>query len=733
MPRIDPVSDSAKGLPVSGGSFVHIRDDLTSIVFATPEPTGEEAHPIPRLAYWGAALSAGADLHALVQLVARATPHAAADVPLERPMLPMGADGWRLRPAVQGSRPGGGDWSPKFKLTGYEAQLRPDGTASGVWFTMRDTVARLRVEVEIALVRGVLLIDQSLRNEADTDYLLSGLAATLPLPARATEIVDLTGRWCRERTPQRHPLPFGTWSRETRRGRTGHDGPLLLMVGTAGFAFGTGEVWALHLGWSGDSVLWAERSPAGFAQVGAAELLAPGEVRLPPGGSYQAPTAFAVYSGVGMDGVSAAFHTYLRGRSGHPSTPRPVLLNTWEAVYFDQDLGRLTELADAAAAVGVERFVLDDGWFGGRRGDHAGLGDWVVSADVWPDGLRPLIEAVTSRGMDFGLWVEPEMVNPDSDLYRAHPDWLLQVPGRLGPTWRNQYVLDLARPEVSAYLLGQLDALLTENDIAYLKWDHNRDLVDAGHGGVPGVRTQTLALYELLDELRRRHPGVEIETCASGGGRVDLGILARTDRIWASDTIDAHERQLIQRWTGLVVPPELVGSHVGSAKAHTTGRVLSLSFRAATALFGHLGVEADLSRAAETDRRGIAEAIAVYKEHRDWLHRGTSIRLDEPDPDALAHGIVAADQTQALFSYVRLATAPVEVLPPLRLRGLDPEALYRVTPVTIAGGPTTQQMATCAWVAAGGAVASGELLMNVGVSLPVLHPDQAFLVHLRRE
>ena len=310
------------------------------------------------------------------------------------------------------------------------------------------------------------------------------------------------------------------------------------------------------------------------------------------GEEYATPWLYAVWSDRGLDGLSAALHAWQRARPGHPASPRPVVLNTWEAVYFDHGLERLTGLADTAAELGVERFVLDDGWFRGRRDDSAGLGDWYVDEDVWPDGLAPLIEHVRGRGMEFGLWVEPEMVNADSDLFRAHPDWVLGVPGRLPPEWRRQQVLDLANPDCFAYLLERLDALLGEYDIAFLKWDHNRDLVEAR------VHAQTLAVYRLLDELRARHPGVEIESCASGGGRVDLGILERTDRVWASDSNDALERQAIQRWTGLLLAPELVGAHVGPPRAHTTGRTHDLSFRVATALFGHFGFEWDVSAAS---------------------------------------------------------------------------------------------------------------------------------------
>ena len=410
-----------------------------------------------------------------------------------------------------------------------------------------------------------------------------------------------------------------------------------------------------------------------------------------------------------------------------------MVLNTWEAVYFDHRLERLTELADVAARLGVERFVLDDGWFGSRRNDRAGLGDWHVAVDVWPEGLNPLISHVRKLGMEFGLWVEPEMVNPDSDLFRAHPDWVLSGsgrPGRLPEAWRNQQVLDLANPDCWAYIHDRLDALLADHDIAFLKWDHNRDLIEAGHGGRPGVRAQTLAVYRLLDELRRRHPGVEIESCASGGGRVDLGILARTDRVWASDTNDALERQHIQRWTQLLVPPELVGSHVGPPRSHTTGRTHDLGFRVATALFGHFGIEWDIASADEEEQQALAEAIAVYKRLRPLLHGGQVVRADHPNPAAYLHGVVAPDRAEALFAYVQLTASAFETPGLARLPGLDPDRVYRVTPLAVAGEPQTKQTVAPRWTEAGGASLGGRALGEVGLPLPVLRPEQALLLHL---
>jgi alpha-galactosidase len=556
---------------------------------------------------------------------------------------------------------------------------------------------------------------------------VDGLEAALPLPAQAGELLDLGGHWARERHPQRRPFDLGTWARENRRGRTGHDATLALLAGTPGFGFRHGEVWGLHVAWSGNHVTYAERVLEGTATLGGGELLASGEVILAPGEEYASPWLYAAYSARGIDGLSAAFHTWLRARPGHPATPRPVVLNTWEAVYFDHDLGRLRALADVAARIGVERFVLDDGWFRHRRDDTAGLGDWYVDETVWPGGLRPLIDHVTGLGLRFGIWVEPEMINEDSDLYRAHPDWVLGPgAGVLPPRARHQQVLDLNVPSAYSYLLERLDELLAGNDIAFLKWDHNRDLVAAGHDGRSGVHGQTLAVYRLLDELRARHPSVEIESCSSGGARVDLEILARTDRVWASDSNDALERQTIQRWTALLLSPELIGAHVGPPTVHSSGRTQHLPFRFATALFGHFGIEWDIASASPAELAALAAGIAYYKDKRALLHTGEVVRADHPDPAAFVHGVVAADRSAAVFAYVQLHTSARGVPAPMRLPGLDPDRAYRVDVVEPAGAPMTLGSAQ-PWSSR---VLTGRVLAEVGLRPPILAPEQAWLVEV---
>lgn len=707
-----------------GAALVHLRARAVSVLVDAAGPG------LPRVMHWGADLGEADD--DLLASVARAgvppVPHAGLDAPAPVSIVPAEADGFPGTPGLAGHRDDGSAWSPSFRLDRVERPGPGCLTVHGV-----DAAAKLSLQSTFELSRaGVLRVRHAVRNDGDGRFVVDGLAATLPVPSRAAELLDLTGRWCRERAPQRHPFHFGTWRREGRRGRTGHDATLLLVAGTPGFGFRSGEVWGVHVAWSGDHVTYAERVPEGTAVLGGGELLLPGEVMLEPGAEYATPWLYAAWSDRGLDGMSAALHAWIRARARHPGPdrPRPVVLNTWEAVYFDHDLDRLRGLADTAAGLGVERFVLDDGWFRHRRDDTVGLGDWYVSEDVWPQGLHPLVDHVRKLGMEFGLWVEPEMVNPDSDLARDHPEWVLGVDGRTPPPARHQQVVNLADPGAYEYVLGRLDALLREYDIDYLKWDHNRDLIDAGNAGRAGVRAQTLAAYQLLDELRRRHPYVEIESCSSGGARVDLEILERTDRVWASDCNDALERQAIQRWTGLLLPPELIGTHVGPPRAHTTGRVHDLSFRAVTALFGHAGIEWDVTSASPEERADLARWIDFYKETRPLLHSGEIVRVDSPDPAVWVHGVVSPDRAEALFAVVALAPTAAAIPDSVRLPALDPDRRYRVQPVYPAGRPRSIERIEPAWLRGGEVWLTGRALAATGIRTPILAPEQALLLHV---
>ena len=704
---------------------------------------------LPRVLHWGADLG---DLDEgsrrdLAAALAPALPHSAPDQPSPFTLLPGQPDAWSGQPGLAGHRDAGSGPAeraaaihPRLALSHpVQVEVEPDGAALLV-ARAADPAAGLTSRSELRLEpSGLVRLRHQVTNTGSGDYLLAGVTALLPVPATAGELLDLTGRWCRERSPQRQPFQHGRWVRESRRGRSGHDAPLLLVAGTPGFGFRSGEVWASHVAWSGNHQHLAERLPEGAGAggtgvVGGGELLLPGEVVLAPGQTYASPWVLFSWSGEGLDGVSARLHRWLRSRPQHPTTPRPLVLNTWEAVYFDHDLDRLTELAEAAAGIGVERFVLDDGWFRGRRHDRAGLGDWYVDPEVWPAGLRPLGDRVRGLGMQLGVWVEPEMVNPDSDLARQHPDWLLAPPGRSPRLWRHQLVLDVAHPQAFDHLLERLDQVVAESGAGYLKWDHNRDLFEPVHlgpaGPVAGVREQTLALYALLDALKARHPGLEIESCASGGGRVDLGILEHTDRVWASDTNDALERQSIQRWTGLLLPPELVGAHVGGPVSHTTFRALHLGLRCLTALFGHAGLEWDITGCDPAEQAALRAWAAAYKQLRGLLHTGDVVRADHPDPGAWLHGVVSPDRSHAVYGYVRLASSADALPGRLRLPGLDPDRRYQVRRRDDAGlgfGSTRQQPP---WWLAGQVRADGRTLAAAGLPAPMIDPAQAVLIEL---
>jgi len=632
--------------------------------------------------------------------------------------------GFAGRPGLSGSRPDGTGWSPRLRLVG-----EPAIGATSAAFELNDPVAELGATVSIEIEPSdAIVIELSLTNSGSVPYSLTRLAPSLPLAAQLSELLTLTGRWGAEFATRRSTLT-DTHVIDNRRGRTSHDRPPAMFIGTEGFGEQTGEVLGVQLAWSGNHELIAERRNDGRGHIQAGELLFTGEVELAPGATHSAPRVVAAWSDQGLNAVSRVFHRHVRAHAPGTGRPRPVTLNTWEAVYFGHDLDTISRLARSGAELGVERFVLDDGWFGSRRDDTSGLGDWWVSEDVWPDGLEPLAELVESLGMEFGLWFEPEMVNPDSELYRAHPEWALTSDGYEPPLARNQLVLDLGRPEVRDHLFGAIDTLLARLPVAYVKWDMNRDLVQAsGASGRAGSRAQTLGFYDLLDRLRATHPGVEFESCSSGGGRTDLEVLRRTDRIWTSDCNDALARQSIQRGFSLLFPPEVMGAHIGPDRAHLTLRRHDLGFRGATAMFGHLGIEWNVLEASDLERLQLTRLIAAHQRLRPLLHRGDVIRGDHPDESALVHGVVSSDRTHGLFSYVQLTPSVHSVPHPFRLDGLSPDADYLVEVLDLG-----------TWIPGGhGGVGwtdspitlSGRQLASSGLQPPVMFSEGALLLEV---
>lgn len=702
--------------------IVHLRRGGTSVVIDTRVAT------VPTIVHWGADLGDVGQAE-LLSLAVAARPQRVSgglDFPVRATLLPLESQGWQYEPGLAGSRRGGVDFTPAFVVS----DLRVDD--GRITVTAVDEAAHLGLLAEVELgASGLLRQRLTLTNTGDTDYVVDSLQATFPLPASAREILDTVGRHLKERSPERHAFTIGEHVRSSRRGRPGADATLLLWAGTPGFGFRSGTVHGVHVAWSGNHRLAAVRTVSADAVTTAGELLAPGEGLLLPGESYSTPWCVGTW-GDGLDEAAGRIHDDLRARPSHPASPRPVTLNTWEAVYFDHDLDRLGALAEKAASIGVERFVLDDGWFRHRRDDTAGLGDWYVDEAVWPDGLSPIIDRVRDLGMQFGLWVEPEMVNLDSDLGRAHPEWILHPAPRFPVSGRQQHVLDLANPEAFAYLLERLDSLLNENDIAYLKWDHNRDLLEAAHPstGRPAVHETTTALYALLDELHRRHPGVEIESCASGGARVDLGILERTDRIWVSDCIDPIERLDNQAYTNLLVPYELMGQHVGAERSHSTGRSAPLAFQAAIALFGHFGIETDLTGLPEAELAELGEWVAAHKRHRELFHTGRAVRADPLDASIDVRGIVSTDGGRAVYVLTQRSASVTHPGGRIMLPGLDPSSSFDVSLLSpsLAEGPGQSALA---WLGTP-VTLTGRMLESVGIEMPVSYPASAVVIEATR-
>ena len=678
--------------------------------------------------HWGAALpTSSSDLKSATT---NPIAHASFDFPVETGTMLEHSRGFLGHPTINGHR-NGKAWSTFFSLS------KVDHTANSLEAHFADPSAGLKLVLAYQLNEfGILRASALLTNTGTDSYNLESFTYWLPLPDRAHDVLDFTGRWSRERHPQRNAIRYGLTSREMREGRSGHDYTIAQLALTDNAGFEQGEVWGLSVAWSGNSIHHIERLATGETSIGAGELLLPGEIFIAAGQSYEVPPVVANYSNQGLDGLSHNYYRWLRSRPQHPTNirPRPITLNVWEAIDFDHDDEKIKAIVDAAAEVGVERFVLDDGWFHLRRHDQAGLGDWVVDKSVWPDGLGPIIKYINEKGMEFGLWFEGEMVNPDSDLYRAHPEWILHEAGRTPPPARHQQVLDITHPGAFEHVLGQVDAILTEYNIAYIKWDHNRMIIDGGHLGQAALHNQAAAIYRLFAELKKRHPELEIESCASGGGRIDLGVIDYVDRFWTSDNNDALERQTIQRWTGIAVPPELLGTHIGPRPGNQNRRTTEINFRAITALFGHAGIEWDITHAKPEEIEVIKSWIALYKSKRGLLHSGKAIRVDHPDDNSYLYGVVAQDKSEALFA-IAARDMSESIFPAMaRFPGLEASRSYRVKVLKDAGVAQTMQRGNPAWMnEANGIVLSGAELAVIGLRPPILPPENAILIEISSE
>lgn len=698
--------------------FVRIDGERLTLVFALE--VGGTADCI----YLGAALPHAEDLAALAAAGARGRHESQPDVPPVPGLLPERKGGWGGTPAVV-LRQSGEAVPTDFRLDTWQAQ--PGSLA----LTFTDARLGIALSQGWQIAAGdVVEAHAILANQGEHMFEFERFAApALPLPRRFTRITSLAGRWAGEMRETARDLAPDGFMRSSAAGKPGFGGGnWLILHASAG-----DEALGAHLAFSGDHDTRIECDMQGSGDGRAVLQMAAGQphalARLAPG-SVAATPKLVFARAPDRSALAQAFHAYLRGNVLPQRAawgPRKVHLNSWEALGFKLSEDALMRLAEDAASLGIERFVLDDGWFGGqeqrRRDDRTSLGDWTVSRDVFPNGLAPLIARVHELGMDFGLWVEPEMISPDSDLYRAHPDWCLHVEARDRPTMRGQLALDLSRPEVREYLIERLDALLTENTIAYLKWDHNRDLFPD-----PGKALwQAIGFYHVVDRLREAHPHVEIESCASGGGRIDFGVLARVNRVWPSDNNDAVERLRITPAWSQFLPLEVLGSHVGPSPNPITGRRLAMDFRAKVAVFGHMGVEADPARMTDKEREILAVHIALYKQWRGVLHSGALHRLSHPDPDIT--GMMMTHHGKALALAAQTAFSPVFDAAPLRLAGLDAQARYRVT-LPEPWPPRAKHYLGNRETWAAGLTLSGAALMTHGLALPLTHPETAWIIAL---
>ncbi len=656
----------------------------------------------PLWRYWGPRLPDGAMPPAALR---SQRPEPSFSLHFDQPLsvFPGVGLGWFGASALLAHR-GGGDWAQATTAT----RVEPVGSDT-LRFHLSDDVAHIPAIITARLdpATDTLTLSTTLSNVGDGVLDVQWLAAgNVPLPEDAQSVRSFSGRHNSEFVALDDALSRSTWRRENRRGLTSHDCfPGAVVTCADGTAFGA------QLAWSGNHVNQIEWCDDGRRHWQMGEWLAPGEVRLAPGASITTPELLATCSAEGANSVAQAFHKAIRARMKWPKgemTPRKVHLNTWEGWYFAHDQAALKDLATAGAAIGIERFVLDDGWFHRRNGDDAGLGDWWADAGKYPDGLAPLADHVTGLGMEFGLWVEPEMLSPDSDLYRAHPDWALSIAGRPLLAARNQLVLDLTRPEVSDYLFGRIAALLETLRVAYLKWDHNRDLSTVGAQAL--YRRQVHGAYALMARIRAAFPMVEIEACAGGGGRIDAGIITHTHRFWASDCIDAVSRVAIQRGFLQFMPPEIMGSHVGASLAHSTGRMQGMAFRAGVATPGHFGVELDLRKLTEAETTELAQNIARYKRLRHRFHRGRVWQGETPDHIVWqAHG----EPASLLLHVTRTQPTTQRHQPHLRLPMLDRARQYRVS----RDGAETF-------------MASGAWLASVGLPMPPMPGEDVMLWEL---
>ncbi|MET1412538.1 alpha-galactosidase [Roseibium sp. HPY-6] len=685
----------------------HLGDAHQSLVLASLGDC------LPEAVYWGPALPERESYQSLAAAAVTDVTGGMVDRNAPISLNPEASQTFPGQSGLTGRDADGNPLTPRFRFSNETT------SEHGLTLVYADTDLELSLVLDLSMDPETSLLQMQTHLESAHKITVDWLAApVLPVPAHMGEMIEYSGRWCAEFLTRRLPFAPGARVRDNRTGRTDHAHFPALIVCSSQTSNTSGEAYAYHYGWSGGHRMVAEELADGRRQVQFGHASA----SMKKNHVFRTAPLFATYSGTGFNGAAVRFQKYVRNKlvSG-ARMPRPVHYNCWEAVYFDHKLDELKSIASRAADLGAERFVLDDGWFGQRDDDTSSLGDWVVDKRKYPDGLKPLIDHVKSLGLQFGIWFEPEMINEDSDLFRAHSEWVLGSADQ--PKGRQQLVLDMSRDDVRDYLYDCIAKVLAENDIGYIKWDHNRVLpvVDAA---------QTEGLYALIDRLRADFPHVEIESCASGGGRVDFGILKRTHRVWLSDSNDALERQRIQHDASLFLPASVTGSHVGPRVSHTSGRTINAKFRAWTAAQRHMGFEMDPRELSDEEAEVLKTVTGWWKANRDWMATADILRLDSADPALFAEQQLAEDGDRFVV-FAALVRPSNQILQyPLRLTGLDRNALYRITLINRADATGLSRGSP--FLKNNDLEASGQYLMSHGLTLPWRFPETIWVLEAKR-
>jgi len=616
-------------------------------------------------------------------------------------------------------------YSGKPSLQGLPALYTETGDeAQTLEITLADAYSGLKAVLTYSVFAGTNAIARSARlmnGGTNPLRILRALSASVELDAPDYNFVYLSGAWAQETHLNRRPIGPGGTRIESRRGMSGHQLNPFFALAAPNADEDQGEVYGFSFVYSGNFLGEAEVDPKRKvrAQIG----LNPFDFawQLAPGDSFQTPEAVLVYSSEGFGGMSRTYHKLYRSRlcrGVYRDQARPILVNNWEATYFNFTADKIEAIAEAGAELGIELFVLDDGWFGKRNDDTTSLGDWVEDRSKLPNGLKDLAERIRGRGLSFGLWVEPEMVSPDSDLYRAHPDWCLHVEGRRRTLARTQLVLDMSREEVREYLYATLSYILRTVPISYVKWDMNRSLTEIGSAAASAERQGEIAhrymlgVYELLERLTSEFPQVLFENCASGGGRFDPGMLYYMPQTWTSDNTDAVERLKIQYGASFVYPASAIGAHVSAVPNHQVGRSTPLTMRGDVAMSGNFGYELDLTKFTDEENEIVKKQVENYKEIRSFVQQGDLYRLISPfESLETAWMFVSENKADAIVFYFKVLAEPNVSQKVLKLKGLDERLDY---------------------VAEGYGTLGGDRLMNVGLAIPLARGDYASaMVRLR--